>query len=283
MDKKINMENTEYLSTMKILKSLQEKAERTDMEYQNKTLRVKFRINLNFQEPSPIRTKVITPPVDWFQEYKEKGNNFFKTQDFEKAIEYYDKSLTYKQDPSLYTNKAVANIKLKRFHSFIIHSRFVEAEFACDMAIGLDPTNAKAYYRRAVARTELGKFSDALVDVEKVLSLVPANKEATELMPTILKGIQTSESQQIKQTIIPPKIIPLDTVDRPEGLQSNKIPTTISEIKTKELIKEVKSEEKPVKINKGVKIPTNPPSSIYEFEEVFRELKDHGFEEYLKV
>ncbi|QQP38304.1 Helicase ARIP4like [Caligus rogercresseyi] len=57
-------------------------------------------------------------------------------------------------------------------------NREKEAERDCTLAISLDPTYAKAYIRRAYARSGLKRYSDAITDYEKVLEIEPKNKMA---------------------------------------------------------------------------------------------------------
>jgi tetratricopeptide (TPR) repeat protein len=60
--------------------------------------------------------------------------------------------------------------------------RYAAAEGDCTIAIGLDPSYAKAYFRRASARGSLGRHSEAAQDLRRLLSLDAVNREAkTEL------------------------------------------------------------------------------------------------------
>ncbi|XP_046444270.1 RNA polymerase II-associated protein 3-like isoform X1 [Daphnia pulex] len=103
---------------------------------------------------------------------KNKGNECFKEEKYEKAIECYSKAMEL--DPSdaiLPANRAIALIKVKRF---------VEAEEDCNTSLKLDPTFVKAYHRRGTARFHTGKMEQALDDFKKVLSIEPHNKAALQ-------------------------------------------------------------------------------------------------------
>lgn len=56
--------------------------------------------------------------------------------------------------------------------------RYGAAEVDCSLSIGLDPSYAKAYHRRANARVKLGKAEEAKRDYEELLKLEPNSKLA---------------------------------------------------------------------------------------------------------
>ncbi|KAH7031962.1 serine/threonine-protein phosphatase PP2A catalytic subunit [Macrophomina phaseolina] len=101
---------------------------------------------------------------------KEKGNKAFKEHDWPTAVEFYSKAIEkYDQEPSFYTNRAQANIKLEAYG-------FAVAD--ATRAIELDPNNVKAYYRRAVANTAILKHNEALRDWKIVVKKNPNDKNA---------------------------------------------------------------------------------------------------------
>uniref|UniRef100_A0A8C7YX01 Sperm associated antigen 1a n=1 Tax=Oryzias sinensis TaxID=183150 RepID=A0A8C7YX01_9TELE len=74
---------------------------------------------------------------------KQEGNGLVKKGLFQEALQKYSECLALKPDDcALYTNRAVCYLKLLNFE---------EAKQDCDSAIRLDPTNKKAFYRRALA------------------------------------------------------------------------------------------------------------------------------------
>ncbi|EOD49502.1 Metallo-dependent phosphatase [Neofusicoccum parvum] len=102
--------------------------------------------------------------------FKEQGNKAFKEHDWPAAIDHYTKAIeTYDKEPSFYTNRAQANIKLEAYGFAVIDA---------EKAIQLDPNNVKAYYRRAVANTAILKHSDALRDWKIVIKKNPSDKNA---------------------------------------------------------------------------------------------------------
>ncbi|KAF2118964.1 Metallo-dependent phosphatase-like protein [Lophiotrema nucula] len=109
-------------------------------------------------------------PQEEAVELKNKGNEAFKRQDWPTAVELYTKAIEkYDKEPSFFTNRAQANIKLEAYGSAIIDA---------DKAIELDPNNVKAYYRRASANTAILHHQDALRDWKLVVKKAPNDASA---------------------------------------------------------------------------------------------------------
>ncbi|RMX85643.1 hypothetical protein D0869_03671 [Hortaea werneckii] len=101
---------------------------------------------------------------------KNKGNEAFKNHDWPTAIEHYTKAIElYDKEPSFYSNRAQANIKLEAYGYAIADATH---------AIDIDPSFTKAYYRRAVANTAILKHHDAIVDWKVVVRKNPSDKVA---------------------------------------------------------------------------------------------------------
>ncbi|KAK5131338.1 hypothetical protein LTR08_001004 [Meristemomyces frigidus] len=101
---------------------------------------------------------------------KNKGNDAFRHMDWPAAIEFYTKAIELNDhEPSFYTNRAQANIKLEAYGYAVADAT---------KAIEIDPTFAKAYYRRAVANTSILKHSDAIHDWKMVVRRNPSDKLA---------------------------------------------------------------------------------------------------------
>merc|ERR1719223_2602692 len=99
------------------------------------------------------------------RKFRERGNEHMKSGDFISAIESYEEGLECRRDQkSLWTNKALAEIKVFRYHdaiascnkvieySEIFEEGFTKSADAC----------FKAFTRRAVALRALHKWEEAL-------------------------------------------------------------------------------------------------------------------------
>ncbi|XP_074310991.1 putative F-box protein At3g23970 [Silene latifolia] len=116
--------------------------------------------------PSPIPKRLYAAYA------KEEGNECFKNQNFAKAIECYSKSIDLSPNTATFANRAMAYLKVDKYQ---------EAENDCTESLRLDTNYFKVYWRRALARRELGNVKGALEDVELGLKLEPKNEEVQKL------------------------------------------------------------------------------------------------------
>lgn len=130
------------------------------------------------------------------QEWKKKGNDCVKANDFSKAARYYTEAIRwYKFDPAFFTNRALCYLKLQKYPECIED---------CSIAIHLDETSVKAFYRRMQANEALGNVRDALTDCETVLRLEPNNKEAKRSFDALTGRLQKINELEVlakKETI----------------------------------------------------------------------------------
>lgn len=103
---------------------------------------------------------------------KKKGNTHFGAKQWDAATACYSEAMAYDPTNAVYpANRALCRLKL---------GDAAAAEQDCTQALVLDARYTKAYYRRAAARRELGKYVLALDDLNMVLQLDPANRQAVE-------------------------------------------------------------------------------------------------------
>lgn len=124
---------------------------------------------------------------------KNKGNEYFKEGNFEKAMKYYSAAIELDPyDAILPANRAISFLKLNRYS---------EAEDDCNQSLKLDPTFVKAYHRRGTARLNLGNTELAKQDFEKVLSLEPHNKAAQVELEKLKSKTQSVREIQIDSSL----------------------------------------------------------------------------------
>lgn len=125
--------------------------------------------------------------------FKEKGNQQVKEQKYELAIECYSKAIqVYNKDPAYFCNRALCHLKLNNFK---------ECLDDCNQSIVLDPTLAKAYYRRMQSYEALGENMLAIKDIQKVIELDPKCQKFKTDYDRIHNNIKKEESEKEKQKI----------------------------------------------------------------------------------
>jgi tetratricopeptide (TPR) repeat protein len=112
--------------------------------------------------------------------YKDCGNYQFKQKSYAEAIEFYTKAIECNPtSPIYFANRAQCQL---------FEQRYGACEADCTLAIQLDKNYLKAYYRRALARIELGKIEQARQDLEYVIAREPANNDAKNKLDEMNKN-----------------------------------------------------------------------------------------------
>ncbi|XP_069001507.1 sperm-associated antigen 1-like [Embiotoca jacksoni] len=141
-----------------------------------------------------------------FSAFKQEGNDFVKKGQYQEALGKYTECLKMKpEECTIYTNRALCYLKLERFP---------EAKQDCDAALRLEPTNKKAFYRRALANKGLKDYLACSSDLQEVLLQDPnvqeAEKELEEV--TVLLRQTLASASPAK----PRKTVPITEVDDDE-------------------------------------------------------------------
>ncbi|RNF03707.1 putative TPR-repeat protein [Trypanosoma rangeli] len=131
---------------------------------------------------------------------KETGNSFFQSGKFKEAIESYSKGIDLDPEGAvahvLYGNRALCHLKLERWE---------EAERDASACLRLNHSNPKGYFRRAMARKQLGNLKGARTDLEAVLALSPNDASAISEIKTITYMLQLEREKAgpvVKKVVI---------------------------------------------------------------------------------
>lgn len=145
---------------------------------------------------------------------KDRGNEFFKNEDYTNAIEAYSRGMV--QDPTnplLPANRAMALLK---------QDKFAAAETDCLTALALDPLYTKAHLRLGSARSGLKKYPQAKETFEKVLLLEPQNKKAKMEIEKIEKEMLKEKMVSQVQSVSHPDAGLVKPITKPPHLRSQK-------------------------------------------------------------
>ncbi|KAK5922953.1 hypothetical protein CgunFtcFv8_020174 [Champsocephalus gunnari] len=133
-----------------------------------------------------------------FTAVKQEGNDFVKKGQYQDALGKYTEGLQLKpEECAVYTNRALCYLKLERF---------TEAKQDCDAALKVDPTNKKAFYRRALANRGLKDYVACSSDLQEVLQQDPNVQEAEkelEEVTVLLRQSLANVSPAKPRTTVP--------------------------------------------------------------------------------
>uniref|UniRef100_A0A0B7B3H2 Protein unc-45 homolog B n=2 Tax=Arion vulgaris TaxID=1028688 RepID=A0A0B7B3H2_9EUPU len=124
--------------------------------------------------------------------YREKGNEYFKSEKFEEALSSYDQALessTLKDFDKavLYKNKAACYLKLEKYK---------EAVEDASRSLDLSPNDPKALFRRCQGYESLDQAENAYKDVVQLIKVDPQNTAAKQIYNRLNTVMQAKVKQQ---------------------------------------------------------------------------------------
>ena len=137
---------------------------------------------------------------------KQKGTEFYNQNKFDAAARHYQRIINYvgpderhdfkeknEQKNALlkvaYLNLAQANLSM---------NRGLEAIHAAEMAIKLDPSNVKGYYRKAMGHFKINDYDKAIEDFDRLLKMEPNNSAAKKQKAACLQELKKVTQKEKK-------------------------------------------------------------------------------------
>jgi hypothetical protein len=121
-----------------------------------------------------------------------EGNDAFATKDWERAVKLYRSSNERAEQAKTYSNLAATLCKLARYE---------EAQVAAERATILDPSWAKAWWRRGVVAELLKLFLEAHKFFSMAVQLDPKEKTFSKAERDILKRLKATKNEDGTLTI----------------------------------------------------------------------------------
>ena len=226
---------------------------------------------------------------------REHGNQCFRRHEWTQAIRNYTRSIGFNpSNVASYSNRAMAYLKLKAFQ---------DSEADCCAALDIDPLHVKSLLRRATARNALGRHKAAFLDITKVFKLDSNNRQAAALhdktRELILASVRSASTNFIIVHGIPYKDCEVMKFLKAENQQDSNPLTTYNKksdarcfeknsLGTLSKHESILSNNTPyvhksLDVTIATRIASNvgksslllhPPSTFYEFECVWNQLKD---------
>ncbi|CDR96173.1 peptidylprolyl isomerase, putative [Babesia bigemina] len=119
---------------------------------------------------------------------KALGNSHFLKGKYRAAIDMYDDALRYLSERDEWSEEAVKvsdvtklQCHLNLANCFLKTEEYNRAEYNATAALAIEPENVKGLYRRALARTKMGSFGEALIDLTQILKRDSKNADAVNL------------------------------------------------------------------------------------------------------
>ncbi|PBC26282.1 E3 ubiquitin-protein ligase CHIP [Apis cerana] len=133
------------------------------------------------------------------KELKEEGNRLFNLHKYEDAAHCYTKAIIKNPTQALYfTNRALCNLKLKRWESSCLD---------CRRALDIDPCLVKGHFFLGLALLEMELFDEAVKHLQRAVDLAKEQKlnygdDMTSILRQARKRcFQLREEQRIAQDI----------------------------------------------------------------------------------
>ena len=113
--------------------------------------------------------------------YKNQGNEYLKNNRYDTAVDLYNAAIALVPSAVYYSNLAAAYFNAKDYSACLT---------ACNDAIRVDPSFAKAYFRLGRVQRQLNEFEEALKSYDTSLKLDPKDENVRKARDLLQKEIE---------------------------------------------------------------------------------------------
>lgn len=122
------------------------------------------------------------------EQLKAEGNTLFKSGQYNEATEKYSRAIRNLEGNGSDEAKTLRRMcQVNSASCFLKLSKFADVDTICTDVLKIEPTNAKALYRRAQARLQLNNIKGSVTDFEAALAASPGDE-------TISKALQNARN-----------------------------------------------------------------------------------------
>jgi FK506-binding protein 4/5 len=159
---------------------------------------------ISFEKQKEIWEMDEAEKLEQAESAKNRGSEFFRKEKYPLAIKQYKRvtqmlgpySATDERDPKKDALLLAAHLNLAM--TYLKQNKASLAIENCNLALEMDASNVKAYFRRGSANFSLKEYPAALADFQKVLSLEPNNAAARQEIIRTSKAIQDHRQREKK-------------------------------------------------------------------------------------
>jgi len=137
---------------------------------------------------------------------KEKGTKFYNQCKFDAAARHYQRIINYVgpderhdfKEKNEQKNALLRVAYLNLAQTNLMMNKGLEAIHSAEMAIKLDSTNVKGFYRRAMGYFKINDFDKAIEDFDRVLKMEPSNSAAKKQKSLCLQELKKVTQKEKK-------------------------------------------------------------------------------------
>ncbi|CAD8058265.1 unnamed protein product [Paramecium primaurelia] len=133
------------------------------------------------------------------KQFKELGTNAFKAKNYPEAIKQYLEAVSYFEAETEFAHEQKLASHLNLSLCYYYTKEYKESLDHATKVIQDKPNNAqlvKAYYRRAVAHSSLGDYTEAKTDLKAAYAIDPNNQAVIEEMHEVQNKINISKKKE---------------------------------------------------------------------------------------